>query len=580
VVGWSATSLKGGVGPMVTPSACPKCGADLRRGASPRGLCPACLLETALSSDADLDTFDPAISDTLLPGTTVGPFRIVGVLGRGGMATVYEAYDERLQRAIALKVLPPEFLHEGAFARRFEKEARVVAKLEHPNIVPIYASGIDEGIPWMSMRLLAGGNMGILLGKGRPDSRKTLHLLRSIADALDYAHARGVVHRDIKPTNILLDGADGVCVGDFGLAQMLDGAPGLTRTGTITGTPQYMAPELALGNAADHRSDIYSLGIVAYEIFVGAIPFTAESPVAVLMKHVHEPLPAPPYGLVPPALMRAIETAVEKDPDDRWPSAGAFVTALGKAVDVRPYDVRTPRLQAVRSKLSGVGAVGGALVAAAALAWFLTQKPDSQERTPLDDGVLQVENGATPVPPNLTDLAVPQVVIPSTPVRPARPADKPVPAPAQPEPVRPIEVATPPEAPLENADPQPPISAQPAPAPADVPPSQESETSTPIVTPPVTPAPADVITPPVRTRTVTPVYPDVARAAELEGDVLLQATVGADGRISNVQVVRGVHPFLDEAARRAVLQYEYKPGLRNGIPEAATVRLTVSFRLR
>jgi len=184
------------------------------------------------------------------------------------------------------------------------------------------------------------------------------------------------------------------------------------------------------------------------------------------------------------------------------------------------------------------------------------------------------------VPPNLTDLAVPQVVIPSTPVRPARPAAKPVPAPAQPEPVRPIEVATPPEAPLENADPQPPISAQPAPAPADVPPSQESETSTPIVTPPVTPAPADVITPPVRTRTVTPVYPDVARAAELEGDVLLQATVGADGRISNVQVVRGVHPFLDEAARRAVLQYEYKPGLRNGIPEAATVRLTVSFRLR
>ena len=269
------------------------------------------------------------------------------------MATVYEAYDDRLERAIALKVLPPEFLHGGEFARRFEKEARVVAKLEHPNIVPIYASGIDEGIPWMSMRLLAGGNMGMLLRAGRPDSRKALHLLRSIADALDYAHARGVVHRDIKPTNILLDGAGGVCVGDFGLAQMLDGAPGLTRTGILTGTPHYMAPEQALGNPADQRSDIYSLGIVAYETFVGAIPFRADSPVAVLMKHVHEPLPAPPYGLVPPALMRAIETAAAKDPGDRWPSAGAFVTALGKAVDVRPYDVResdTPRC-AIESRL-------------------------------------------------------------------------------------------------------------------------------------------------------------------------------------------------------------------------------------
>ena len=360
---------------MVTASACPKCGAELRRGASPAGLCPACLLETALSSDADRDTFDPALSETLPPGTTVGPFRIVGVLGRGGMATVYEAYDDRLERAIALKVLPPEFLHGGEFARRFEKEARVVAKLEHPNIVPIYASGIDEGIPWMSMRLLAGGNMGMLLRAGRPDSRKALHLLRSIADALDYAHARGVVHRDIKPTNILLDGAGGVCVGDFGLAQMLDGAPGLTRTGILTGTPHYMAPEQALGNPADQRSDIYSLGIVAYETFVGAIPFRADSPVAVLMKHVHEPLPAPPYGLVPPALMRAIETAAAKDPGDRWPSAGAFVTALGKTVDVRPYAVREPERHAVRSKVGWAAAVGGGLLAAAALAWFMAQEP-------------------------------------------------------------------------------------------------------------------------------------------------------------------------------------------------------------
>lgn len=561
---------------MVTASACPKCGAELRRGASPAGLCPACLLETALSSDSDRDTFDPAHSATLPPGTTVGPFRIVGVLGRGGMATVYEAYDDRLERAIALKVLPPEFLHGGEFARRFEKEARVVAKLEHPNIVPIYASGIDEGIPWMSMRLLAGGNMGMLLRTGRPDAGKALHLLRSIADALDYAHARGVVHRDIKPTNILLDGAGGVCVGDFGLAQMLDGAPGLTRTGILTGTPHYMAPEQALGNPADQRSDIYSLGIVAYETFVGAIPFRADSPVAVLMKHVHEPLPAPPYGLVPPALMRAIETAAAKDPGDRWPSAGAFVTALGKAVDVRPYAVREPERHAVRSKVGWAAAVGGALLAAAALAWFMAQEPAKDPAVIPPEGLF-AHLGPPGLPPELT---VPPVVSPSTPVPPARPAARPDPASAQPESVRPIEVATPPEAPPGNTDPPPTIPAQPPPVAVEVPPSQKSETSTPIATPPVTPAPADVITPPTRTRTVPPVYPDVARAGELQGDVLLQATVGTDGRISNVRVLRAVHPLLDEAARRAVLQYEYTPGRRNGIPEPATVRITVSFRLR
>lgn len=165
------------------------------------------------------------MSSTLSPGTTVGLFQIVGVLGRGGMATVYEAYDRRLERAVALKVLPPEFLHDGTFAKRFENEARVIAKLEHPNIVPIYASGIDEGIPWMGMRLLAGGNMGKLLENGRPALSFAVQMLRDVADALDYAHARGVVHRDIKPTNILRDGSGRMCVADFGLAQMLEGAP-------------------------------------------------------------------------------------------------------------------------------------------------------------------------------------------------------------------------------------------------------------------------------------------------------------------------------------------------------------------
>lgn len=572
----------------MTTSACPKCGAELSRDASPAGLCPACLLETALSSDSDLDTFEAAGSTTLLPGTTVGPFQIVGVLGRGGMATVYEAYEERLERAIALKVLPPEFLHAGTFARRFEKEAKVVAKLEHPNIVPIYASGISDGIPWMSMRLLGGGNMGTLLRKRRPDADHAVRLLRAVADALDYAHARGVVHRDIKPTNILLDDAGGVYVGDFGLAQMLDGAPGLTRSGTLTGTPQYMAPEQVLGNQADHLSDVYSLGIVAYEVFVGAIPFTADSPVAVLMKHVNEPLPVPPDGLLAPALMRALRRAAAKHPGDRWPSAGAFVTALESAVDVphgRPalHDAGWADRPA-RSRVAWTGAAAGVVLATAGLTWFVVRQPPPDQTPTPPSASEQLSDAAQPAAPAplAPETDPPALAGGRAPVRP-----KPLVKPVAPAVLPPTQEAVAPEAesvplpvpPLVNTSLPFTPSTQPLPPAPDIPAARDPGTNTADVALPATPA-ADVITPPTTIRTVSPDYPDVARAAELEGNVLLRAVVGSDGKVGNVEVLQSVHPVLDEAARKAVLQYEYTPGRRNGIPEAATVRITVSFRLR
>jgi len=567
-------------------SACPRCGAELRPGASPAGLCPACLLDTALTSDPDSDGFDPLLSETLAPGTTVGPFRIVGVLGRGGMATVYEAYDERLERAIALKVLPPELLHAGVFARRFEGEGKLVASLEHPNIVPIYASGIDKGIPWMSMRLLAGGNMGSLLRKGRPDVRKALSLLRSVADALDYAHAHRVVHRDIKPTNILLDVGDCACVGDFGLAKWLeDSASALTRTGTLAGTPQYMAPELALGNTATYLSDIYSLGIVAYETFVGALPFTAESPVAVLMKHVREPLPAAPDGRVPPAMMRAIERAAAKDPGDRWPSAGAFVTTLAAAADPVPYEVITWKDHVLRRRAAWTAAAGSVLVAAATVAWFVAQQPAPVDTT--SEGRSQARGEIVVGPPEnktgpVLDVAQEARATKAAPVVDPKPADvqerRPTPGPVvdqvtakppdQPETPGPIESEKEKDDSRLNAG-----------GVDKVPPPSETETNTTDGTSLPPPPPADVVTTPIIRKQVAPYYPDVARAAKLEGDVLVQATVGVDGRVSNVQVLRPVHPLLDEAARRTVLQYEYTPGRRNGIPEAAEVPITVQFTL-
>ena len=190
---------------MADSSPCPRCGAPLSPDASPAGLCPACLLSNVLQGDEIAEDADEGSETLFRPGGMLGTFRLGTPLGRGGMATVYEAFDTRLDRPVALKVLPPHFLHDRTFARRFEQEARVVARLEHPAIVHIYASGTTDGIPWMSMRLLGGGNMGTLLEQAPPDRVVALRILSRVAEALDYAHAHGVVHRDIKPTNILFD---------------------------------------------------------------------------------------------------------------------------------------------------------------------------------------------------------------------------------------------------------------------------------------------------------------------------------------------------------------------------------------
>ncbi len=270
----------------------------------------------------------------LEPGSRAGPYLIKGQLGRGGMASVYVAHDPALERNVALKVLPREFLHDPDFAERFRREAKVIASLEHPNIIPIYAFDIEqeEGIPWMAMRLIAGGALSALLKERPLPVERAVHILRGVADALDYAHAKGIVHRDVKPQNILLDESQRVYLADFGIAKILESSGGLTATGAITGTPHYMAPEQATATKVDHRADVYALGIVAYEMFTGRVPFSADTPVAILMKHIQEPIPLPSPARVPDPLVRALLKATAKRPEDRWPSAGAFASALEAAL--------------------------------------------------------------------------------------------------------------------------------------------------------------------------------------------------------------------------------------------------------
>src|SRR5262245_32344076 len=174
------------------------------------------------------------------------------------MASVYKAYEAGLDRYVALKVLPAEFLHEPSFAERFSREARVIAKLEHPHIIPIHAFGIDDGIPWMAMRLVPGGPLSSGAERRGLARGRLLKILAGAASALDYAHQKGVVHRDVKPQNVLLDEGDWVYLADFGIERMTEGTAAITRTGMVAGTPQYMAPEQAMGRTVDGRADIYA----------------------------------------------------------------------------------------------------------------------------------------------------------------------------------------------------------------------------------------------------------------------------------------------------------------------------------
>src|SRR5262245_3395024 len=255
-------------------------------------------------------------------------------IGRGGMGVVYRARDKRLKRHIAIKVLPPELAFQSAIRTRFLREAETAAQLSHPNIVPIYTVDEIEGLVFFVMAYVSGDNLAKRLHeKGVLNVEDVRRISREVADALAYAHERGVVHRDIKPDNILLDASSGrTMVTDFGIARAAsEGENRLTATGMAIGTPAYMSPEQAAGDRqVDGRSDLYSLGIVAYQVLVGEPPFGATSTPAMLVKHISErPTPVSQRRSdVPQGLARAVMMCLEKDPASRFPSAAAMVTAL------------------------------------------------------------------------------------------------------------------------------------------------------------------------------------------------------------------------------------------------------------
>ena len=260
-------------------------------------------------------------------------YQIEDEIGRGGMSVVYRARDLRLERTVAIKVLPPELAHDPSVGSRFTREAQTSAQLAHAHIVPIYDVGEADGIAYFVMALVSGGSLASRLEhqpqRGIEEIRR---LLCETADALAYAHLRGVIHRDIKADNILIDADSGrALVTDFGIARAMEGGTRLTQTGAAIGTPTYMSPEQAMGERQlDGRSDIYSLGVLGYQMITGRVPFTASNSMALLLKHVSEK-PQPVAELRPEApkqMCEAIERALKKSPEERWATASAFRDAL------------------------------------------------------------------------------------------------------------------------------------------------------------------------------------------------------------------------------------------------------------
>ncbi len=270
----------------------------------------------------------------LNPGQTVGPYQVIGQLGHGGMATVYKAYHPRLDRNVAIKVMHKAFMEDAGFITRFEREAQIVAKLEHPHIVPVYDFSELDGQPYLVMKFIEGQTLKRVLSDGPMVLPEIIRVMDDMAGALTYAHQHGVLHRDIKPSNIVIDSKGVPYLTDFGLARVTKAGASTLSADMILGTPQYISPEQASGQGdLDPRTDIYSLGVILYEMVVGRVPFNADTPYAVVHDHIYTDLPLPSAinPVVPPQVEAVLLKALAKKPADRYNTAIEMMSAFKQA---------------------------------------------------------------------------------------------------------------------------------------------------------------------------------------------------------------------------------------------------------
>jgi len=277
---------------------------------------------------------------THLSGKTFGQYQIIESIGRGGTAQIYRAYQPSIRREVVIKVLSHIFQDDSGFVKKFAQEADVIAHLQHPHIIPIYDFGEQDGEVYIVMAYLRGGTLADLIehSQGGLPNEESMRLLDSIAEGLDYAHAKGIVHRDMKSSNILMDESNNPYLADFGLAKFTEGRQEMTNT-AVAGTASYMAPEIAQTGKSTKRADIYALGVILFEMLTGQLPYRGKTPYYVLSAHVNQPIPRiREFRPDLPEFMQAvIDKALAKQPEERFASAREMAEAFKAALRPLPF---------------------------------------------------------------------------------------------------------------------------------------------------------------------------------------------------------------------------------------------------
>ncbi len=280
---------------------------------------------------------------TDLVGHQLGQYQLIEQIGKGGMATVYRARQASIGRDVAIKILPSTLMHDDTFLARFYREAEVIARLQHPHILPVYDFGEYEGMPYIVMALLSGGTLADRIhSEGPIDLTEVGRIVAQVSSALDFAHSKGIIHRDFKPSNVLLDEQGNTYLADFGLAKVTETTMQLTGTG-VMGTPMYMAPEQAEAGSLTPAVDVYALGVTIFQMLTGRLPYEAATPLGVLMAHVTQPIPDIRHIRpdLPEAAQTVIRSALAKSAEARYPTPGTLASALAYALEAATKELRS-----------------------------------------------------------------------------------------------------------------------------------------------------------------------------------------------------------------------------------------------
>ena len=521
----------------------------------------------------------------LAEGTRLGNCRLVRKLGEGGMAEVWEAIDLSLERRIAVKVVKETISSLPEFDARFRREAKTAAQLEHPNVLPIYGFGVEDGVAYIEMPYLSGGTLGSRLDAGPPPSPETVcDWVEALASALDAAHARGIIHRDIKAVNVLFDQSGRIVLGDFGLAKNVADRSGLTATGTLMGTPMYLSPEQARGQSLTPASDQFSLGVLAYRMLAGQLPWGPNAAPAVVMMRIVAQAPPPPSSLrpgFPPAVDAVFERVLAKEPAGRFESCGAFAEALRAALAPPPARAVADAPTVVASQPVFAAAPAPAPAPAAPRPRPRPPAPASAA-APRRSGLVVLLVLFLGVNSVVLALVVWDKVAPRLPWASPAPIETPVPTPAAVPTPEPDATPDPGSGPIVVVEPTA-AAVEATPTPTETPSPEPTPTPTEVPTPTVPPALPPGAIPPVRSSDVRPVYDEelMRRHAGLAGQVELEVLVNSDGSVGSVRVVRGVAPEVDEVVADAAReQLAYSPATFKGKPISAKSRVLVGVRFR